>query len=89
MTIEDARELFAASVRELAGAGLLPPDLRDFSVTPGLRMADLPIDSAGRMGLVSEIETRGQLSLPLDDIVSVETVDDFARLLVRSSGTAS
>jgi len=89
MTIDQARALFAEAVRELAGAGLLPPDLAGFTITPGLRMADLPIDSAGRMALVSDIETRGHLVLPLEEIGDVDTVDDFAALVLRASQAES
>lgn len=87
MTLEQAHELFTESVQGLAKAGLLPADLARFAITPDMRMADLPIDSAGRMSLVVEIETRGGLSLPLDEIVEVETVNDFARLMIRSQRT--
>jgi acyl carrier protein len=87
MTMEQAHELFTQSVQGLATAGLLPADLARFAITPDMRMADLPIDSAGRMSLVVEVETRGSLSLPLDEIVEVETVNDFARLMTRSPRT--
>lgn len=84
MTIEQAHALFTESVQVLAKAGLLPDDLALFSAPPGMLMADLPIDSAGRMSLVVEIETRGGLSLPLDEIVEVRTVEEFARVMMRS-----
>lgn len=84
MTLEQAHELFTESVQGLAAAGLLPADLARIPITPEMKMADLPIDSAGRMSLVVEVETRGGLSLPLDEIVDVDTVHDFARVMIRS-----
>jgi hypothetical protein len=84
MTKEQALALFNQSLQHLARTGLLPPDLADFSASPDMLMADLPIDSTGRMSLVHEVETRGGLSLPLDDIVEVETVNDFASVMLRS-----
>ncbi len=84
MTMEQAHELFTESVQGLAVAGLLPADLAKIPITPEMKMADLPIDSAGRMSLVVEVETRGGLSLPLDEIVDVDTVRDFACVMIRS-----
>lgn len=44
---------------------------------------DVPLDSAGTMALVFELENRLDVSLPLNDLASITQVGDLARLIVK------
>jgi len=44
---------------------------------------DIPLDSAGTMALVFELETKLDVSLPLNDLANVTRVDDLVALILK------
>lgn len=50
---------------------------------------DLGLSSLQMLELVVELEDRLDISLPLNDLPDVQTVDEFARLLESTSGGES
>jgi len=84
MTAEQAYTLIQDSVHTLAKAGLLPATLSQYQITPAMRMDGLPIDSVGKTSLINEIESRGRLRLPLNELSDIETLEDFADVVAHS-----
>lgn len=44
---------------------------------------DVPLDSAGTMALVFELETKLDVSLPLNELASITHVGDLAHLILK------
>ncbi|HET8882917.1 MAG TPA: phosphopantetheine-binding protein [Solimonas sp.] len=71
-----------AEIREQIISGLhqARPDVRDIAGTTRI-VQDLELDSVAVMDFILSIEDRFDISIPLDRVADIVTVDDLARVV--------
>jgi acyl carrier protein len=78
--------LVTNAIRTLAARAELPRDLTARELAAETTIEELAIDSLGKLGLLSELEERADVSLSESMLQGLRTLADLARMLESARG---
>lgn len=85
MNIENALEIIIGEIRQMASEGSAPPELSTKELSAETSLAELNLDSLGRLSLLSAVEDRADVMLGEGDLQRIKTLGDLASVLTEIS----
>lgn len=75
-------------IRAMAANGAAPAALAGQTLDAGTGLADLTLDSLGRMSLLAAVEDRADIILGEGDLQELKTLGDMAEIVSRNCSSA-
>lgn len=75
-------------IRAMAANGAAPAALAGQTLDAGTGLADLTLDSLGRMSLLAAVEDRADIILGEGELQELKTLGDLAEIVSRNSSSA-
>lgn len=85
MNFENALEIIIAEIRQMSREGSAPPELGAKELSAETALAELNLDSLGKLSLLSAVEDRADVILGEGDLQHIKTLGDLARIVNQAS----
>lgn len=84
MTQSKILQIIIEEIRAMAANGTAPAELAVKHLDAETKLADLTLDSLGKMSLLSAVEYRADVVLGEGDLQNIKTLDDLAQTVLVS-----
>mgnify|MGYP002779931194 CR=1 FL=1 len=85
MNFENALEIIISEIRQMSRAGFAPPNLAGKQLSAETALAELNLDSLGRLSLLTAVEDRADAMLSEGDLQNIKTLGDLARIVAENA----
>jgi acyl carrier protein len=88
MEFENALEIIITEICRMARAGFAPSELAEKNLSAETALAELNLDSLGRLSLLTAVEDRADAMLSEGDLPNLKTLGDLARVVTENAAVA-
>jgi acyl carrier protein len=81
MNQNETLQIIIEEIRAMTANGAAPPELAGKTLDAGTPLADLTLDSLGKMSLLAAVEDRADIILGEGDLQELKTLGDMARVV--------
>lgn len=85
MNKDEILQIIIEEIRQMAANGTAPAELAEKHLDGETKLADLTLDSLGKMSLLSAIEDRADVILGEGDLQEIKTLGDLARIFSETA----